>query len=125
MCMPAGKLGQRVQEGLVQIAAALDAQDYNTVSTVQVWFCVSLRLSQHPWHVSCARVLADSCSKLVSTRAIADKPADGVWYQDCISAGTEQPMCLLQTNLTSTDWDECSTWLTVLKRLVRQRMTLP
>lgn len=32
----AGKLGQRVQDGLAQIAAALDSRDYNTVSAVQV-----------------------------------------------------------------------------------------
>lgn len=31
----------------------------------------------------------------------------------------------VQANLTTTDWDECATWLTAIKRLVKLRATLP
>lgn len=29
-----------------------------------------------------------------------------------------------QVSLTTTDWDECSNWLTALKRLIKARATL-
>jgi protein transport protein SEC31 len=31
----------------------------------------------------------------------------------------------IQVGLTTSDWDECSQWLTALKRLVKARQSLP
>ena len=141
-----------MQDGLAQIAAALETRDYTTVSNVQVTFYAALCLP-------CSLSVAPACSALAAAVPLmAPGPARTLprmcqWVTRCAACSapllappllypvhsTREPhacaqqqllrrtdgAAAVQTSLTSTDWDECSTWLTVLKRLVRQRMTLP
>ena len=89
-------------EKLLQLCAALDAGDFVTATHVQVRRRAAAR-------AACQRLLRRP-----------PQAASGRGTGACRSPAGP----LLQVGLTTNDWDECSAWLTALKRLIKARQML-
>lgn len=58
---------------------------------------------------------------------MAEESGSGCWKSQLCAAldsGDYGTATQIQVGLTTSDWDECSQWLTALKRLVKTRSTL-
>lgn len=117
----AGEVSQSVGGKLLQLCQALDGGDYVTATHMQVGCVRTACLRLHLPAPACAlsRRLQPAplpCTARPACPALPSAPGDAA-SQRHHSCPRPPP----QVSLTTSDWDECSAWLTALKRLIKAR----